>query len=162
MAADDHGTVQVREFNFLHDAPQAAELLRAASQATLWTETDLLLLRDLSGAAAFVSVHAERVTGIVIGRKVADEAEILNLAVREEDRRQGAGRHLMECLLQKYQKDAVSRVFLEVRQSNTEAIAFYQRLGFQAVGRRKDYYLQPKEDASVMELRLRKSTESLG
>ncbi len=52
----------------------------------------------------------------------------------------------------------VSRVFLEVRESNAGAITFYRGLGFQEVGTRREYYQDPKEAATVMELLLRKST----
>jgi [ribosomal protein S18]-alanine N-acetyltransferase len=161
MGAEErlNGEVRVREFQFVADAPQVAEILREAKEATLWTETDLLLLRDLSGATAFVSVSGDGVSGIVIGRKVTDEAEILNLAVREPGRRKGAGSRLVERLLQQYSTESISRVFLEVRESNTGAIRFYESLGFQTVGRRKDYYPEPREDALVMEHSLGKSTE---
>lgn len=151
--------IEIREFQFVQDARQAAEILRQAKEATLWTETDLLLLRDLSGANAYVAVSGGQVSGIVIGRKIGDEAEVLNLAVREGERRRGAGQRLVSRLLEEYQGRDVSRVFLEVRESNATAIRFYERLGFQTVGTRKGYYPEPKEDALVMELKTRKSTD---
>jgi ribosomal-protein-alanine N-acetyltransferase len=49
-------------------------------------------------------------------------------------------------------------VFLEVRESNVGAIAFYRGLGFEGIGMRRDYYQDPKEAATVMELWLRKFT----
>jgi [ribosomal protein S18]-alanine N-acetyltransferase len=94
----------------------------------------------------------------VVGRQVLDEAEILNLAVTTGMRRQGEGRALVSHILQRFAEHTVSRVFLEVRESNTGAIAFYRGLGFQAVGTRRDYYRDPTEAAMVMELWLRKST----
>jgi ribosomal-protein-alanine N-acetyltransferase len=152
--------IEVRSFHYVHDAAQAAKILREAKNATLWTETDLLLLRDLSGASAYVCARPGRVSGIVIGRRVGDEAEILNLAVRGEERRKGLGKSLMQRLLHEYGPSGVSRVFLEVRESNAGAIGFYESLGFHVIGRRKGYYQQPPEDALVMELRLWKSTEA--
>jgi ribosomal-protein-alanine N-acetyltransferase len=90
---------------------------------------------------------------------VLDEAEILNFAVRPAARRQGEGRALVRQALQKFAQQQVSRVFLEVRESNTVAIAFYRGLGFESVGVRKDYYRDPLEAATVMDLWLGKSTD---
>jgi len=113
---------------------------------------------ELPGVAALVSERGGAISGIVVGRQVLDEAEILNLAVAQGVRRQGEGRALVQRLLNRFTEFQVSRVFLEVRESNAGAIAFYRELGFQPVGRRKDYYQDPKEAATVMELLLRKST----
>jgi len=93
-----------------------------------------------------------------VGRQVLDEAEILNLAVARGVRRQGEGRALVRRMLHRFAEVEVSRVFLEVRESNTGAIAFYRGLGFQAIGTRPDYYQDPKESATVMELWLGKFT----
>jgi ribosomal-protein-alanine N-acetyltransferase len=95
----------------------------------------------------------------VVGRQVLDEAEILNLAVTQGMRRQGEARALIGHLLQRFAECKVSRVFLEVRESNSGAIAFYRGAGFQAVGTRREYYQDPKESATVMELWLSKSTD---
>jgi ribosomal-protein-alanine N-acetyltransferase len=90
---------------------------------------------------------------------VGEEAEILNLAVRQTERRKGAGKLLIQRLLTDYRETSVSRVFLEVRESNKGAICFYQGLGFRPVGSRKGYYPEPQEDALVMELQMEKSTD---
>jgi len=150
----------IREFRGKEDAAQVASILRATPEATLWNERDLSRMRELSGVTAYVSAGDDGISGVVIGRRVADEAEILNLAVRRENRRRGEGKSLVGKLLEEYRIQEVSRVFLEVRESNTAAIAFYERLGFHPVGRRKDYYQEPKEDALVLERRLWKSTEA--
>src|SRR5262249_23924557 len=106
----------------------------------------------------YVSERQGGITGVVIGRRVGDEAEILNLAVRPENRRRGEGTELVRKMLEAFAGNGVSRVFLEVRESNAGAIGFYERLGFQAAGSRKDYYQNPTEAAKVMEVSLRKST----
>ena len=149
----------IREFRPGEDAGEVASILASTPEATQWSESDLLRIRELSGVRAFVSGDAQAISAIVIGRRVADEAEILNLAVRQENRRKGEGRRLVGKLLEEYRCLAVSRVFLEVRESNTGAISFYEHLGFRTVGKRKDYYQDPKEAALVMERRLWKSTE---
>lgn len=144
----------IREFRGEQDADEVAKLLEEAPEATLWSQTELRKIRELSEVTALVSIAGDRISGIVMGRKVADEAEILNLAVRREERRKGEGRRLVGKLLEGYQLEEVSRVFLEVREANEPAISFYERLGFNIIGRRKNYYQGPKEDALVMERRL--------
>jgi ribosomal-protein-alanine N-acetyltransferase len=141
------------------DAAAVTEILREAREAASWSEEALRGTVELHGVSAYVSERGGTISGIVIGRRVLDEAEVLNLAVRESDRRQGEGRALVKRLLEKFTEQGVTRVFLEVRESNARAIAFYGGLGFLAVGARKDYYQAPNEAASVMELWLRKSTD---
>jgi [ribosomal protein S18]-alanine N-acetyltransferase len=150
---------EVREFRAGGDAADAAKILRDAKGATAWSAEDLSRMGELSGVSAYVNAGPGGITGIVIGRRVADEAEVLNLAVREESRGEGEGKRLLERLLKEYTVAGVSRVFLEVRESNEGAIGFYQHRGFRVIGTRKDYYQDPKESALVMELSLGKSTE---
>ena len=149
----------IRAFDGERDAAAASEILRGAKGAASWSEDALRETEKLPGVCAFVSERGDIVSGIVVGRQVLDEAEILNLAVIEGMRRQGEGRALVASILRRFTELGVSRVFLEVRESNAGAIAFYQGLGFQAVGVRRDYYQDPKEAATVMELRLDKSTD---
>ena len=148
----------IRPFDGADDAAKVAEILREAREAASWSEEALRETVKLPGVATFVSEQSGAVSGIVVGRRVLDEAEILNLAVAQGMRRQRTGRALVVGILRKFEELHVSRVFLEVRESNAGAIAFYRGLGFQAVGVRKDYYHDPKESATVMELWLRKST----
>ena len=148
----------IRGFDGAGDAARVAEILREAREAASWSEEALRETVELPGVAAFVSERGGAISGIVVGRRVLDEAEILNLAVAQGMRRQGEGRALVQRLLNRLAEFQVSRVFLEVRESNAGAIAFYRELGFRAVGTRGDYYQDPKEAATVMELLLRKST----
>jgi len=136
-----------------------AAILWEAREAASWSEEALRETALLPGVAAFVSARGGAITGIVVGRQVLDEAEILNLAVRQRERRQGEGRALVQRVLQQFVERQVSRVFLEVRESNTGAISFYRGVGFQATGVRRDYYRDPIEAATVMELWLGKSTD---
>lgn len=98
----------------------------------------------------WISMVEGVVVGFISGRRVAVEAEILNLAVKPEFRRHGHGRALINVVLECFEQDGVLQVFLEVRQSNHGAIAFYQRLGFREVGRREGYYSDPPEAALVL------------
>jgi ribosomal-protein-alanine N-acetyltransferase len=148
----------IRAFNGAEDATRVAEILREAREAASWSEEALRETVKLPGIAAFVSERDGAISGIVVGRRVLDEAEILNLAVKKGMRRQGEGRALVGHMLHWFAESHVSRVFLEVRESNVGAIAFYRGLGFEAIGTRRDYYQEPKEAATVMELWPRKFT----
>lgn len=71
---------------------------------------------------------------------VADEMQILNLAVHVDHRRRGIARRLMEMVLEEGRRTGVAGVTLEVRDGNLEAVKLYESLGFAQVGRRRDYY----------------------
>jgi [ribosomal protein S18]-alanine N-acetyltransferase len=90
------------------------------------------------------------VTGYVVALDAADEGEILNLAVAPGGRRRGLGRALVQDILQELAERGVRQVYLEVRESNAPARALYAAHGFREVGRRKQYYRRPVEDAIVL------------
>jgi len=98
--------------------------------------------------------------GYSIASSAVGEAHILNLCVALEYRGYGIGRHLLESQIQEFRRNALNTVFLEVRESNQIAIALYDRLGFNEIGRRRAYYPAQggREDALILALNL---TESL-
>ena len=90
-----------------------------------------------------------------------DEGQITNIAVRPSCRRQGLGRAVTEALVQLAQTRKLEQIALEVRASNEAAIALYRGLGFEKVGRRKNFYRQPTEDALVMIKKIGKEWEGV-
>ena len=82
----------------------------------------------------------------------ADEAHVLNVCAAPEEQRLGQGRRLLRAVLQQARTRGAQRVFLEVRPSNTGAIALYHAEGFNEIGRRPRYYPAKagREDAIVM------------
>ena len=78
------------------------------------------------------------------------EADVMNVAVDPEFRRQGVGEGLMVALMDALRAKGMESLTLEVRASNSPAIALYDRLGFTEVGRRPNYYTDPREDALIM------------
>lgn len=110
----------------------------------LRTPGNHVILAEAEGALA----------GYFVGRVVAGEAEILNLAVAPEARRAGLGRTLLAHGLRALRDAGAREVFLEVRAGNAAAIALYQRHGFRQVGRRARYYSRPVEDALVLQVAL--------
>ena len=90
------------------------------------------------------------VAGYVVAWFVADEGEIANLAVSPNAWGEGIGRALLDSALEEGRRRDVSAVYLEVRDSNDRARRLYRSRGFEEVGRRRNYYAQPVEDAIVL------------
>lgn len=97
-----------------------------------------------------VAVESGAVAGYVGSQSVMEEADMMNLAVSPEYRRQGIGRMLVLELINQLKARDVHCLTLEVRASNEAAIALYCGIGFVQVGRRPNYYAKPKEDALIL------------
>jgi len=132
----------------------ASGILMEAREAAAWSTTAIREACASQGVYAFLSERKGKATGFIIGRQAADEAEILNLAVCAAYRRKGEGTALLEKIVSRFQEVGVRRVFLEVRESNRGAIAFYEGLGFSQAGRREGYYVGPSEAALVLGRRI--------
>ena len=85
-----------------------------------------------------------------IAKILLDEGYITNVAVRPECRRQGIAGKLLDVFLNFAQGNRLAFLTLEVRASNEAAIILYGRHGFRGVGRRRNYYEHPREDAIIM------------
>ena len=123
-------------------------------EAANWTEESYREALSWMGVVALVCEYDRRITGFIIGRQAADQAEILNLAVARSARRKGQGGALAKAMLEEFRARRVSRAFLEVRESNETGIAFYEKQGFSRTSRRPGYYRDPDEAAIVMEMNL--------
>ena len=102
--------------------------------------------------ALAIDDEAGRLIGYGVSVRAGDEGEILNVAVDEGQRGRGAGRALLDALLEDLRRNAVLKVYLEVRRSNQAAIGLYRALGFRPLGVRPGYYGRPREDALTMVL----------
>jgi [ribosomal protein S18]-alanine N-acetyltransferase len=100
-------------------------------------------------------VMGPAVVGFFAGWIVEDELHVNNVASHQDYRRLGIGRSLMEAAIDEAGRRGVAHVILEVRASNEAAQLLYRDLGFGFVGRRRDYYRLPTEDALVMKLNFR-------
>ncbi len=98
-----------------------------------------------------VAEGAAGVTGFTIAYTVADEAELLNLAVHPDARGLGLGMILLDAIMTRCAAQGGRMMVLDVRESNTIARALYARRGFTQVGRRRRYYHEPEEDALVLQ-----------
>lgn len=97
-----------------------------------------------------VGTVENQVVGYIGSQSVQGEADVMNIAVHPEFRRKGIAKTLLLALIDKLKTNGVSSLTLEVRASNTAAIALYQQLEFRQVGCRPCYYRHPKEDAIIM------------
>lgn len=138
--------------------PQIAALERACFSRP-WSEESLQ--GELWNDSAVIIV-AEGEDGTVLGyaglQTVLDEGYINNVAVDEKFRRQGVADELIAAFV-RFGQAKLAFLTLEVRASNAPAIALYAKHGFVEVGRRKNYYEAPKEDAVLMTLYFANGTE---
>lgn len=88
--------------------------------------------------------------GFVAARLGADELHVNNIGVREGVRRRGIGNVLLKHALERGEALGAHAAILEVRAGNLAAQALYRSLGFEVLGRRRNYYHDPTEDALVM------------
>jgi ribosomal-protein-alanine N-acetyltransferase len=94
----------------------------------------------------------EEVIAYIIYWQIRDDVQINNVAVHPDCRGLGLGEAMMRFAIAKVRTAGAEFMTLEVRQSNTPALALYKKLGFEILGTRKNYYTKPDEDAYVMGL----------
>ena len=142
----------------LSDIPAVAALERAefpdgadeGMLTRLWETDDGVILAAGEGDALL---------GYVGARFVLDEGEIGNIAVAPEQRRRGVGAALLGALFAESERRGAAVLRLEVRGSNLAARRLYEKNGFETVGKRKNYYEKPTEDAILMSKFFQKEAE---
>ncbi len=129
----------------------------AALGERAWTRQDFAGLLASPGVGGCLLVEDDGDVGLVLCRVVAEEAELLTIAVRATHRRAGAGRRLLEAAIERVKSAGARALFLEVGADNPPALALYEKAGFRPVGGRAAYYQRgalPAADAIVMRLNL--------
>lgn len=130
-----------------------------------WRESDIRDMLGSGGMTGFARISSHhgaprRLDGFILFRTMADEGEILSLAVRQQSRRRGVASDFLTRTLIFMDNRHVKRVFLEVNAANRAAIAFYKRSGFRIIGVRRGYYASnkaTKQDAMVLGMTLSRS-----
>ena len=97
-----------------------------------------------------VATDNDKVVGYVGSQSVMGEADMMNVAIDERYRGRGIAKNLILNLIERLKSNEVYSLTLEVRASNVAAIGLYNGLGFSQVGRRPNYYSNPKEDALIL------------
>ena len=147
------------------DLPRLVEIASHSVTAAQWNQAEYLKLFSpddpkaqpevepqikTQSRTALVVEQSGSVVGFIVGRQVADEWEIENIAVTGTARRCGLGSRLVGEFLDLVRGRGGKTVFLEVRESNRAARSLYEKWAFLEVGRRKMYYQDPAEDALLL------------
>ena len=115
-----------------------------------WSEKSVA--GELSNELALwlVALEGETVAGYIGSQTVMGESDMMNVAVHPDCRKQGIATGLIVGLVEELHRRGSHSLTLEVRASNDSAISLYRKLDFQEVGRRRNYYLNPREDALIL------------
>ena len=128
---------------------QVAELEKLCF-TTPWSEKSIA--SELTNIYALWLVAEDQ--GVVVGyigsQLSHPEADVMNVAVTPDRRREGIAEVLVDSLITELKRIGCSSLTLEVRASNDPAIGLYHKIGFHEVGLRKNYYHNPKEDALIL------------
>lgn len=148
-----------------HDGPRLLEAdachvavladIQAACFDHAWGQDAFAKLLALRGHRAWILCENERPLGYALMQIVADEAELLSIAVLPDQRSQGRGKQILGETLKRCSLLNISKIVLDVATDNVFAIRLYEGFGFKQVGLRKNYYNKSsgeKIDASVMTL----------
>jgi ribosomal-protein-alanine N-acetyltransferase len=127
-----------------HDLDDVIEIMEAAfgsQYGEAWTRSQCAGILPMAGVSLMVARDAGtgESVGFSLSRGVADESELLLLAVLPTHHRQGIGTLLLDDFMERARESGAARIHLEVRDGNP-AVAIYRAAGFSSVGRRRNYY----------------------
>ncbi|WP_288962534.1 ribosomal protein S18-alanine N-acetyltransferase [uncultured Streptococcus sp.] len=121
------------------------EILSDVYPVSPWSEKQILSDMQQDNVDYFFVKKDEKIVGFLAISQLAGELEITNIAIKKAYQGHGLGSQLLANLDHVY-----FPIFLEVRASNTPAQALYKKCGFGIIGKRKQYYHEPVEDAIIM------------
>ena len=140
--------MEIVKMEHSHVAPIAA--LEKLCFSDPWSENSIAY--ELTSRLSYwlVAVENGEVVGYVGSQSVLGESDMMNVAVHPDHRRKGVAEALVLALAKDLKERDNVCLTLEVRVSNEPAIALYEKLGFTQVGRRPNYYRNPREDALIL------------
>ena len=136
--------------NMIESDVEEIASMESAIFSDAWTARSIEETYNQSQAFIVTAELNDKLAGYCIVYFVLDEGEIARIAVDNSLRRQGVGRKLLEQVEIICKEKGITRLMLDVRESNENARAFYKSLGFEEDGVRKNFYEMPKEDAVLM------------
>lgn len=140
--------MKIRAFDHA-DVEAVLKLQNLCPEIAQWSawDYDRVARGEMKG---WIAKEGIELTGFLVARRILQDIEILNIAVRPEARRQGAGSGLLREVLEWGKTFKAEKAFLEVRASNQPALKFYTLFRFEVTGRRPRYYTAPIEDALLL------------
>ncbi|HFI0291392.1 TPA: ribosomal protein S18-alanine N-acetyltransferase [Streptococcus suis] len=120
-------------------------VMESVYEQSPWTLEQIASSMSSQDEDYYLAYKGQELVGFLAVQTVLDEMEILQIAVRADFQRLGIASQLMAAVM-----DWEGDIFLEVRESNSAAQALYTRQHFTKIGKRKDYYRHPVEDAVLM------------
>jgi ribosomal-protein-alanine N-acetyltransferase len=139
-------SVTIRSLGY-SDLPQVISIERRAFP-TPWSLAMFVLELSKPSGVCLAAIEDRRIVGYLICARYADVWHLMNIAIDPPMRRRGIATALLEEMITRAGKDA--SYTLEVRPSNSTAIALYERFGFRSAGTRRRYYTDTGEDAVIM------------
>lgn len=133
----------------LEDVPTIAELEKICFSDP-WSENSIASELQNPLSCWLVAAENDRVVGYVGSQTVLDASDMMNIAVAPDYRRMGVAEALIQNLISMLKIRNSRALLLEVRVSNLPAITLYEKIGFVQVGRRRNYYRNPREDALIL------------
>ena len=115
-----------------------------------WSENSIASELNNPLSCWLVAVEDGSLAGYVGSQTVLDGSDMMNIAVAPAHRRKGIAEALVLALCEHLRDRSSVCLLLEVRASNAPAISLYEKLNFVQIGRRKNYYRNPKEDALIL------------
>ena len=115
-----------------------------------WSENSVAY--ELTNKLAYwlVALEGDTVVGYIGSQTVMEETDMMNVAVHPDYRRKGSAEALVNGLVEALKERGSHCLTLEVRASNEPAKSLYEKLGFSQIGRRPNYYRNPREDALIL------------
>lgn len=120
-------------------------VMQSVNEQSPWTLEQIAASMTSQDEDYYLAYEGQELVGFLAVQTVLDEMEILQIAVKTDFQRLGIASQLMAAVM-----DWKGDIFLEVRESNSAAQALYTRQHFTKIGKRKDYYRNPVEDAVIM------------
>ncbi len=124
--------------------------LHGASFHRGWSDGEIERMLLDRHVLAHRAMSGRGLAGFIVSRLVADEAEILSVAVAAARRGKGLARRLLDLHLRRLAGMGARAVFLEVEEANQPALRLYRRAGFRQIGRREGYYRESKGAAALV------------
>ncbi|HEM2803795.1 TPA: ribosomal protein S18-alanine N-acetyltransferase [Streptococcus suis] len=138
--------IEIKHYDGQENLAEAVlAIMQSVYEQSPWTLEQIASSMTSQDEDYYLAYKGQELVGFLAVQTVLDEMEILQIAVKADFQRMGIASQLMAAVM-----DWEGDIFLEVRESNSAAQALYTRQHFTKIGKRKDYYRNPVEDAVIM------------